>query len=191
MSSYYANNKATILAKYHENFIKMIEYQLSYYYKNRLDRIQYQLKYHSENKEQYVTYQHSYYEKNKDKLLASRAERVLCSCNKLILKGNLSQHLKTNLHLKLVNILNKHKNNNINKNIDFIIDDEEPTIDDKVETQFIKKQSYYQANKERIAEKIKKSEFRCICGKMINKSSASSHYKSKKHLKFVTEMNDC
>ena len=165
------------------------------YYANRLERIEYQKQYHLENHDKFLYYKKNYYEKNKPRLLEDRSQKVLCSCNKLILKGNLSTHIKTNLHLKLVKILTKHKNNNINKNIDFIIENDngiiEPTIDDKVEIQFIKKQSYYQANKELIAEKIKASEFRCICGKIINKSSASSHYKSKKHLNFVAEMNDC
>jgi len=125
MNTYYGKNRANILQKYHANFIKMIEYQLSYYYTNRLERIQYQLKYHNENYITYLTYQKSYYEKNKERLLADRAKQVLCSCGKKILKGNFTTHQKTNLHKKLVNIQNK--NNNINSKINFIIENADGT----------------------------------------------------------------
>lgn len=194
MSSYYSKNRAKVLAKYRENFIVLIEKQLTAYYANRLERIEYQKQYHLENHDKFLNYQKNYYEKNKQRLLEDRSQKVLCSCNKLILKGNLSQHIKTNLHLKLVEILNKNKNK-INPKIDFIIEKDDGTIekyiDDKVEKQFIKKQSYYQENKEKIKEKLKATEFMCICGKNINKGTELNHYKTKHHKNFVAEMNAC
>ena len=185
MSHYYEKNRLRILEKYDANFVTLIEKQLAYYYLNRLSRIQYQLKYHFEHHEQYLDYQREYYQKNKERLLASRAERILCSCNKKIKKGNLSEHMKTTLHKKLLEIFNSAPSNITNKiynNIEFII-----INDDGIEEP---KLTYYQRNKDRIAIQNATNKFKCICGVEINTSTQSRHKQSKKHREFMVGLNN-
>ena len=185
MSHYYEKNRLRILEKYDANFVTLIEKQLAYYYLNRLSRIEYQLKYHVEHHEEYLDYQRDYYQKNKERLLASRAERILCSCNKKIKKGNISEHLKTNLHKKLLQIFNStptNTTNKINNNIEFII-----INDDGIEEP---KLTYYQRNKDRIAIQNATNKFKCQCGADINTSTRFSHNKSKKHREFIMGLNN-
>lgn len=187
MTTYYEQNKLRILEKYDANFLVLIEKQLAYYYLNRTSRIQYQLAYHYENHEQYLEYQKYYYQQNRVRLLASRAEIVLCSCNKKIKKGQMSQHIKTDLHKKLLRIFSSNTTNttnNINNSIDFIIVD-----DNGVEIEQPKK-TWYQLNKDRIAIEKINNKFKCICGADINKSTQSKHNLSKKHIKFIEHLDN-
>jgi hypothetical protein len=186
MTTYYEQNKLRILEKYDANFVTLIENQLAYYYLNRTSRIQYQLAYHFENHEQYLDYQREYYQKNKVKLLASRAEVVFCSCNKKIKKGNMSEHLKTNLHKKLLQIFNSSipsdTSKKINNNIEFIIINEDGTEEPRL--------TYYQRNKDRIAIQNATNKFKCVCGSEINTSTQSRHKQSKKHQEFIDGLNN-
>ena len=185
MTTYYEQNKLRILEKYDANFVTLIEKQLAYYYLNRLSRIQYQLKYHFEHHEQYLDYQRDYYQQNKVRLFASRAKVVLCFCNKKIKKGQMSQHIKTDLHKKLLRIFSSNKTtNNINNSIDFII------CDDDGNEIIQPKKSWYQLNKNRIAIEKINNKFKCICGAEINKYTQPKHNLSKKHIKFIEHLDN-
>lgn len=55
------------------------------------------------NKEKYAVKEKLYYQANKTRILANKAQKVLCSCGKSITKGNIRHHLLTNTHANLKN----------------------------------------------------------------------------------------
>lgn len=75
----------------------------TYYLKNRDSKLQYQKEYNAKNKDTYLEYQKSYYDTKKEQILNKKKEKVVCECGRLISFGQLTNHKKTNLHLKHLN----------------------------------------------------------------------------------------
>jgi hypothetical protein len=69
------------------------------YWENREAKIEYQKKYNVERRDM-KSYNKSYYEENKYEIIQRMCERMTCSCGKIVSKGNLSSHQKTNIHKK-------------------------------------------------------------------------------------------
>ena len=75
----------------------------TYYFKNRDSKLQYQKEYNNKNKDTYLEYQKSYYDNKREDILNKKKEKVMCECGRSISFGQLTNHKKTNLHLKNLN----------------------------------------------------------------------------------------
>lgn len=75
----------------------------TYYFKNRESKLQYQKEYNNKNKDTYLEYQKSYYDIKREDILNKKKEKVICECGRSISFGQLTNHKKTNLHLKNLN----------------------------------------------------------------------------------------
>lgn len=80
--------------------INMENENMTYYLKNRDSKLQYQKEYNSKNKDNYLEYQKSYYDIKRDDILNKKKEKVICECGRTISFGQLTNHKKTNLHIK-------------------------------------------------------------------------------------------
>jgi hypothetical protein len=70
---------------------------------NNNSKLQYQKEYNNKNKDTYLEYQKSYYDNKREDILNKKKEKVMCECGRSISFGQLTNHKKTNLHLKNLN----------------------------------------------------------------------------------------
>jgi len=128
IKQYYVDNKNDILER-HKQYLKenkdKISKQTKEYYENNKERYkEYQKDYRENNKDKNKEYQKDYREDNKDKIKQKDKEyrknnkdkikeyyennkermneKVTCECGCIVSRNNLSQHKKTEKHLKLI-----------------------------------------------------------------------------------------
>lgn len=65
-------------------------------------------KYYKENKEKIIQQQKEYYEENKKVIEEKRKIKITCQCGSVIRKPGLSEHKKSNKHLKYIEEINSN-----------------------------------------------------------------------------------
>ena len=103
---YYQDNKEKLQKyqkKYKEdNKEKMKKYQKKYKEDNKENMREYNKKYRENNKELISKQRKGSYEKRKNIINEKAKEKVECECGKIVCKGALSRHKKTQYHLSKV-----------------------------------------------------------------------------------------
>ena len=87
--TYYSRNKEAFRERYTNN----IEVKRAY-----------QNDYNLINNEKYTEYQRIYYEQRREKLLESKKEKVMCECGKMVSRGHMTCHKKSNSHIKRIQL---------------------------------------------------------------------------------------
>ena len=75
----------------------------------KLDKNIWNKKYRKNNKEEINAQKKEYWHTNKEKLNKKRKEKITCDCGSIIRKGNLSKHIKSKKHAKLMQDVNTLK----------------------------------------------------------------------------------
>ena len=86
---------------YEQNKDEIKERHKQYYEQNKDEIKQYQEQYREQNKDEAK----QYYQRNKDKINEKNKQKVTCECGCIVRKGNISIHLKSKKHLKLIQSL--------------------------------------------------------------------------------------
>jgi hypothetical protein len=119
-----------------------------------------------ENKEKITEYRRQYYQDNKEKI--NEIHRQYYQENKEKFAENQRQYQQENKE-KIAEIRRQYQQENKEKFAEY-------------------NRQYYQDNKEKISKK-NKEKITCECGSTITKSSILKHRRSKKHQKFINQLN--
>ena len=90
---------------YEQNKDKINKQTKQYYKQNKAKHNEQMKQWYEQNKDKASEQNKQWYEKNKDKVSERRKQKVNCECGCIVTKGNISIHLKSKKHLKLIQSL--------------------------------------------------------------------------------------